>query len=126
MRRQTNRFNSPPQLSQCAVCKWHIWDDTCQVFPKEIPRDILGNMADHRLPYPGDGGVLFEAQNEKAAKVMLEIMGREPGVLAAERRELEKHYANPVQYTPEEEEAMLELLISLANETEDGMNEGGE
>lgn len=33
---------------------------TCEAFPEAIPRAIYEGMADHRRPYPGDGGVMWE------------------------------------------------------------------
>ena len=32
----------------------------CAAFPSGIPRPIWAGEADHRYPYPGDGGVLFQ------------------------------------------------------------------
>jgi hypothetical protein len=33
----------------------------CDAFPDGIPTDILNNEADHRKPFPGDHGILFDA-----------------------------------------------------------------
>jgi len=35
---------------------------SCAAFPEGIPEDIYMNRADHRKPYPGDGGITFEME----------------------------------------------------------------
>jgi hypothetical protein len=32
----------------------------CAAFPSGIPDEIWWNHADHREPYPGDGGIMWE------------------------------------------------------------------
>ena len=49
----------------CVACKHLIpgSDDTppsCAAFPNGIPDAIMWSGYDHRRPWPGDGGVLFE------------------------------------------------------------------
>ena len=45
----------------CLLCK-HLNKDgiSCNAFPDAIPQDILANVFDHRKPWPGDNGILFE------------------------------------------------------------------
>jgi len=68
---------SPPPR-QCAGCRRFHWeyaqppmdeidagiDDggslCCDAFPAGIPWPIQDGDADHRKPYPGDGGLMFE------------------------------------------------------------------
>jgi hypothetical protein len=46
----------------CVLCKHHhgIW---CEAFPDRIPLEIRKMYADHRLPYAGDHGILFEPKD---------------------------------------------------------------
>ena len=64
-----------PQDSQCRRCVHFVgvWSPTdseigerliCRAFRRGIPAPIIANEHDHRHPYPGDGGVMFEAANE--------------------------------------------------------------
>ncbi len=53
-------------LPQCSRCKHlHRADPAakCDAFPVAIPLIMLENRWDHRKPYPGDGGILFEPQD---------------------------------------------------------------
>ena len=45
----------------CLLCK-HLNKDgiSCNAFPDAIPQEILANVFDHRKPWPGDNGILFE------------------------------------------------------------------
>jgi hypothetical protein len=54
-------------FSQCLKC---IHDNVpadggCKAFPKGIPYAILANEHDHRLPYEGDNGILFQKRPPK-------------------------------------------------------------
>lgn len=58
-------------FEQCLNCI-HLHKETqnefikrCDAFPKEVPREITKNEHDHRKPYPGDNGILFEAEDKK-------------------------------------------------------------
>ncbi|MGW6566423.1 hypothetical protein [Streptomyces sp. NPDC054975] len=44
---------------------------SCAAFPRGIPADISPGGFDHRRPYPGDGGVLFELKDGKEKIVAL-------------------------------------------------------
>lgn len=49
----------------CSTCK-HLKIDPlkglsfCAAFPKEIPNEIWTGENDHRQPYPGDKGIIYE------------------------------------------------------------------
>lgn len=47
---------------QCNSCKHYIKTRSCKAFDR-IPSDILTGRHDHRKPYPGDGGVLYDKKN---------------------------------------------------------------
>lgn len=47
--------------SQCVYCtRKHTTGATCDAFPGGIPNEILHNDVSHRLPFPGDGGLVFD------------------------------------------------------------------
>ena len=55
--------------AQCMACK-HVRKDkpgfTCEAYPEimnDIPDAILEGEADHRQPYPGDHGILWEPRS---------------------------------------------------------------
>lgn len=49
------------KVSQCAGCqRKHRGAVGCDAFPSGIPMEILTGDHDHCLPFPGDGGLLFE------------------------------------------------------------------
>ena len=45
----------------CSKCV-HLNEDnvSCDAFPDVIPQDIIAGVFDHRKPFPGDHGILFE------------------------------------------------------------------
>ena len=44
---------------QCMSCRHYKKTRSCTAF-NEIPFDILTGRHDHRKPYPGDKGILYE------------------------------------------------------------------
>ena len=49
---------------QCMSCKHDHGDGTCEAFEKQIPLDIFAGRHDHRKPYPGDHGILYEPKKK--------------------------------------------------------------
>ena len=47
-----------PQCTSCAHFDATSWK--CKAFPNGIPYEIVSGQHDHRKPFPGDGGVLYE------------------------------------------------------------------
>jgi hypothetical protein len=57
-------------VPMCAYCsRWH-GDRTCEAFPFGIPRVIPAGYIDHREPYDGDGGLVFEPVDQEAADLI--------------------------------------------------------
>lgn len=55
----------------CAVCKHRrgdLRDPKCDAFPDGIPNEILLSKADHRKPFPGDNGIVFEPEDKQATE----------------------------------------------------------
>ena len=51
------------EFSQCFRCRHKTpGEEVCTAFPGGIPEAIRTNDVDHWRPYPGDQGVLFEAE----------------------------------------------------------------
>lgn len=48
------------EWSQCVYCRHLSPGGLCPAFPAGIPDEITYNLHDHRLSYPGDGGLLME------------------------------------------------------------------
>jgi hypothetical protein len=48
---------------QCMECANALEGRRCKAF-KWIPSDILTGRHDHRKPYPGDNGILFEPKQK--------------------------------------------------------------
>jgi hypothetical protein len=61
----------------CLGCRRFVVADreplTCDAFPSGIPEAIIMNGADHREPYPGDGGSLFDPVDAQAARYAREL-----------------------------------------------------
>jgi hypothetical protein len=48
----------------CMSCKHSNHNGTCKAFPGKIPLEILSGEVDHFLPYNGDNGIQYEAEEK--------------------------------------------------------------
>lgn len=48
--------------SSCLTCRHKRRDGRrgCEAFPDAIPSAIAGGEHDHKTPFPGDGGIMYE------------------------------------------------------------------
>ena len=47
---------------QCNECiHFHLNTGKCDAFPTGIPKEVILGMHDHRFPFKGDNGILFES-----------------------------------------------------------------
>lgn len=53
-----------PVSSQCLTCAYYRLGGSCDAFNK-IPAEIITGAFDHRLPYPGDGGVRWSGKRKE-------------------------------------------------------------
>jgi len=49
-------------LTPCVTCKHRTGPMTCEAFDVTIPMPILTGEFDHKLPYPNDNGIQWEAK----------------------------------------------------------------
>lgn len=69
--------------SICGYCRHRLdeGDDTeprCAAFPNGIPDDIRRRGFDHRNPYEGDGGIMFEPDGPVDVARLDRIVARSP------------------------------------------------
>ena len=66
MDRQITAIKNLRSGFSCDLCK-HLHEDeiSCEAFKDVIPSDINNGIIDHRIPYPGDGGIMFEPKDSE-------------------------------------------------------------
>ncbi len=53
------------EAPSCATCKNFLFEKDkriCKAFKKRIPDEIYFNEHDHKTPFKGDNGIMFEAE----------------------------------------------------------------
>ena len=88
----------------CRDCRHRIGFDrlSCAAFPDRIPKEIWNGERDHHTPYPGDGGIRFEAMTpedqERKARLAAE---RHAWYLALKERLIAEGKLKPKSMTDE-------------------------
>lgn len=54
-----------PFSLQCFECVRYLENNTCDAFPKGIPRQIRTGEHDHTKSFDGDNGIRFKSWEEK-------------------------------------------------------------
>ncbi len=72
------RFGPDPLgvvMGQCMLCEHRLRAPVpcCVAYPGAIPEALLANEADHRQPYPHDGGVRFEPRADVPAPILASL-----------------------------------------------------
>ena len=66
MEAEIKRLKNLESGFSCDLCK-HLHEDeiSCEAFEDVIPSDISDGIIDHRIPHPGDGGIVFEPKDSE-------------------------------------------------------------
>ena len=97
--------------SQCLGCQFllSVVDSEvlgCKAFPYGIPEEILQGEHDHREPYPGDHGILFEPITKR------EYEDPEGHRFAVKLRRLHREIIVTEKLTSEEKDLASETLLA--------------
>lgn len=65
MKFPADQMNLPKrETGQCATCRFRADGQKCRAFPQGIPYAIFKGKHDHRKPYEGDRGFLYEPEDK--------------------------------------------------------------
>ena len=102
--------------TQCLDCKHYTGLSTGNAFPEKIPQEIFDGTVEHVIPYPGDGGIMFEPiDTELSADQKLAVVSKleDKGLLnkfEIPDEILEQAGIDPKKLSPDQLKAMFAKL----------------
>ena len=57
-------------MPMCMFCTRYRNAMTCDAYPDGIPAEIISSEHDHRQPYEGDGGMVFDPFDDESAEIV--------------------------------------------------------
>lgn len=104
--------------SLCKLCK-HRDGWACAAYPQGIPVEIREMRVDHRQPYPGDNGIVFEPKDQTPATLQaLERVRVRPGRVPAGPNELDQRISRcwkSIAFTDPQQQRQFVRCVEGAN-----------